>query len=71
MENCSEINISFLKFCLEYCSPFPNLFENLKTGVAHKSLTFKKQFTAFYNLIADGNSFLAKKTVRFVLELCV
>ena len=41
---CSEINIPFLMFCLEYCSPFPEFFENFITGVTSKKQSIEACF---------------------------
>ena len=60
----SEINITFLKFCLEYCSP-----ENVTTGVVYKRFVCKKRANS--NLIAGRTNFLPNQTMRLILELHV
>ena len=59
--------------CSEFVSNiahlFLNLFENFKTRVAYKRLAYKKRASS--NLIADRSNFLANKTARLILELCM
>ena len=51
---CSEINIPFFKFCLEYCSPFLNLFENLRLALLIKGLLITKPANS--NLITNRSN---------------
>ena len=69
MENCCEINITFLKFVPNIAHLILNLSENFTTGVAYKRFAYKKRANS--NLTAERTNFLANKTMRLILELYV
>ena len=50
MENCCEINITFLKFVPNIAHLILNLSENFTTGVAYKRFAYKKRANS--NLVA-------------------
>ena len=65
---CSHINFPFM-FCNGCCLVFPYSFGIFQTSAAHGRLSYLKHVNS--NLNADQSNFLANKTVRLTLELCM